>query len=41
MKTLLVYYSRTNITKEIAETIQKKLDCDIEEISDEEMEEIS
>ena len=34
MKTLLVYYSRTNITKEIAETIQKKLDCDIEEITD-------
>lgn len=34
MKTLLVYYSRTNVTKTIAELIQKELDCDIEEITD-------
>lgn len=32
MKTLVVYYSRSNITKEIAKEIQKELNCDIEEI---------
>lgn len=34
MKTLIVYYSRTNVTKKIAEKLQKELDCDIEEITD-------
>lgn len=34
MKTLLVYYSRTNTTRKIAEEIQSKLNCDIEEVSD-------
>ena len=34
MKTLIVYYSRTNVTKGIAEKLQKELDCDIEEITD-------
>lgn len=34
MKTLIVYYSRTNVTKEIANKIQSKLNCDIEEITD-------
>ena len=34
MKTLLVYYSRTNVTKKIAEMIQKEINCDIEEITD-------
>ncbi|MEE0924439.1 MAG: flavodoxin [Methanobrevibacter sp.] len=32
MKTLVVYYSRSNITKEIAKEIQNELNCDIEEI---------
>lgn len=32
MKTLVVYYSRSNITKGIAEDIQTELKCDIEEI---------
>ncbi|RAP54565.1 MAG: hypothetical protein BZ137_01555 [Methanosphaera sp. rholeuAM130] len=32
MKTLIVYYSRTNITKKVAEYIAEKLDCDIEQI---------
>lgn len=32
MKTLVVYYSRTNITKKVAESIAQKLDCDIEEV---------
>ena len=32
MKTLITYYSRTNITKKIAEIIQNKIDGDIEEI---------
>lgn len=32
MKTLVVYYSRTDITKKVAEIIKNKLDCDIEEI---------
>ena len=34
MKTLIVYYSRTNVTKEIANKLQKELDCDIEELTD-------
>ncbi len=34
MKTLVVYYSRTGITKRIAETISESLDCEIEEIVD-------
>lgn len=34
MKTLIVYYSRTNVTKKIAEMIRKELNCDIEEITD-------
>ena len=32
MKSLVVYYSRSNITKKLAEDIAGKLDCDIEEI---------
>ena len=34
MKTLIVYYSRTNVTKGIANKLQKELNCDIEEITD-------
>ncbi len=34
MKILIVYYSRTDVTRKIAEAIQKELDCDIEEITD-------
>ena len=34
MKTLIVYYSRTKVTKKIAEMIQKELNCDGEEITD-------
>ena len=34
MKTLLVYYSRTDVTKKIAKMIQEKINCDIEEITD-------
>lgn len=34
MKILIAYYSRTNVTKGIAEKLQKKLNCDIEEIND-------
>lgn len=34
MKTLIVYYSRTNVTKGIANKLQEKLNCDIEEITD-------
>lgn len=34
MKTLIVYYSRSNVTKKIAEMLREKLDCDIEEITD-------
>ena len=34
MKILIVYYSRTNVTRKIAEILQKELDCDIEEITD-------
>lgn len=34
MKTLIVYYSRTNVTKVIANKLQKELNCDIEEITD-------
>lgn len=36
MKTLIVYYSRTGVTKGIAEEISKSMDCDIEEIVDKE-----
>ena len=32
MKSLVVYYSRTNITKKLAQDIAGKLDCDIEEV---------
>ncbi|RAP51717.1 MAG: hypothetical protein BZ137_09735 [Methanosphaera sp. rholeuAM130] len=32
MKTLIVYYSRTDITKKVAEDIREKLECDIERI---------
>ncbi len=32
MKSLVVYYSRTNITKKLAENIAGTLNCDIEEI---------
>ncbi|WP_295723237.1 flavodoxin [uncultured Methanobrevibacter sp.] len=32
MKFLVVYYSRTNVTKKIAEEIANELNCDIEEI---------
>ena len=32
MKSLVVYYSRTNITKKLAENIASKTDADIEEI---------
>ena len=32
MKSLVVYYSRTNITKKIADDIASNLNCDIEEI---------
>ena len=34
MKALVVFYSRTGITKEIAVHISEELDCDIEEIFD-------
>lgn len=34
MKALIVYYSRDGHTKKIAELISKNLDCDIEEIKD-------
>ena len=34
MKTLIVYYSRTDVTKGIANKLQKELNCDIEEITD-------
>lgn len=33
-KILLVYYSRTGITKKVAEEILKSLNCDIEEVVD-------
>ncbi len=32
MKSLVVYYSRTNVTKKLAETIASKINADIEEI---------
>lgn len=32
MKSLVVYYSRSSITKKLAEDIASQLDCDIEEI---------
>ncbi|WP_405267399.1 flavodoxin family protein [Methanobrevibacter sp.] len=34
MKILIVYYSRTDVTKGIANKIQSILNCDIEEITD-------
>ena len=34
MKTLVVFYSKTGITKEVAVHISEELDCDIEEIFD-------
>lgn len=34
MKTLIVYYSRTGVTKNTAELISEKIDCEIEEIKD-------
>ncbi|MBN1900053.1 NAD(P)H-dependent oxidoreductase [Candidatus Sumerlaeota bacterium] len=34
MKTLILYYSRTGITRKVAETIQEKMKCDLEEIID-------
>lgn len=34
MKTLIVFYSRTENTKKIAKTLQKSLNCDIEEIKE-------
>jgi len=34
MKILIIYYSRTGITKKIAEYLAQKLDADIEEIID-------
>lgn len=36
MKTLIVYYSRTGITKRIAEEISQSIECDVEEIVDKE-----
>ena len=34
MKALIIYYSRTDITKKVAELIKTKLNCDIERIED-------
>jgi len=34
MKTLIIYYSRTGITKKLAEILQEKLSADIEVITD-------
>ena len=34
MRTLIVYYSRTGITKKIAEKLKEKLNADLEEIVD-------
>lgn len=34
MKILVVYYSRTNITRKVADSIANKIDVDIEEIID-------
>ena len=34
MKTLIVYYSRTGVTKKVAEILRQKLNCDVEEIID-------
>jgi flavodoxin len=35
MKTLVVYYSRTGMTRAVAQAISKELRCDIEEVVDE------
>ena len=34
MKTLIIYYSRTGITKKVAEQLQKAFQADIEEVLD-------
>jgi flavodoxin len=34
MKTLIVYYSRSGITRKVAEELRHNLDCDIEELID-------
>lgn len=34
METLIVFYSRTGVTKQVAEFLKNKLDCDLEEIED-------
>ena len=34
MKTLIVYYSRSGITRKVAEELKHNLDCDIEELID-------
>ena len=34
MKALVVYYSRTGMTKIVAETIRAILQCDVEELQD-------
>lgn len=34
MRILIIYYSRTGTTKQVAEKIQKSLNCEIEEIID-------
>lgn len=34
MKTLIVYYSKSNVTKRVAHELKKRLECDIEEIQE-------
>jgi flavodoxin len=34
MKTLVTFYSRTGLTKKVAEAIREKLNCEVEEIID-------